>query len=160
MSIKKIFGIIIIISIMAGISLFSSQTAQESDHLSKNIAKEIVVQLGILTEEEAKKDADGIISQVNHIIRKLAHFTIYFLLGLILYIVIYNNIYKPFFTLLIAWTISTIYAGFDEYHQTFVSGRGGQIRDIIIDSSGALLAGVMCVVFLKVILRNKRNNPI
>jgi len=42
--------------------------------------------------------------------------------------------------LAIAAAISFIYAGSDEYHQTFVDGRSGSAVDIAIDSVGIALA--------------------
>lgn len=39
-----------------------------------------------------------------------------------------------------AWGLATLYAMTDEFHQTFVSSRQGQIQDVVIDSIGALVA--------------------
>jgi len=36
-----------------------------------------------------------------------------------------------------------LYAASDEWHQTFVPGRGGTIVDVIIDTTGALLAACL-----------------
>lgn len=64
------------------------------------------------------------------IIRKLAHFTEYFILGLLLYN--YNkNILK-------AIIICFIYAISDEVHQLFIIGRSFQIKDILIDTLGSI----------------------
>lgn len=41
--------------------------------------------------------------------------------------------------ILIAISIAVIFAISDEVHQLFVPGRGGQIKDVIIDSAGALV---------------------
>lgn len=38
--------------------------------------------------------------------------------------------------------ICILYAISDEVHQLFVPGRGGQVRDVIIDSAGAI-AGIL-----------------
>jgi len=40
----------------------------------------------------------------------------------------------------IAFFLTILYAASDEYHQTFILGRTGTLRDIIIDSFGAGLA--------------------
>jgi VanZ family protein len=40
----------------------------------------------------------------------------------------------------IALVISVAYAGIDEWRQTFVRGRDGNLRDVIIDAAGALIA--------------------
>jgi len=43
-----------------------------------------------------------------------------------------------------AWLLATVYAGTDEFHQSFVSTRDGSVRDVFIDSMGAALA-LVCV---------------
>jgi VanZ family protein len=40
----------------------------------------------------------------------------------------------------LALLITILYAFSDEYHQTFVPGRHGQLQDVAIDMTGALLA--------------------
>lgn len=40
----------------------------------------------------------------------------------------------------LALTLTVTYAMSDEWHQRFVSGRDGNIRDVVIDSVGAMLA--------------------
>jgi VanZ family protein len=40
------------------------------------------------------------------------------------------------------WVLSMLYAISDEVHQTFVPGRNGWYVDVIIDSTGALLAAL------------------
>jgi VanZ family protein len=39
-----------------------------------------------------------------------------------------------------AWLIATLYAVSDEFHQTFIPGRNGQVADVLVDSAGALVA--------------------
>lgn len=39
----------------------------------------------------------------------------------------------------IALALSAAYAGIDEWHQTFVSGRGGTVHDVAIDGVGIVL---------------------
>ncbi|GMQ56964.1 VanZ family protein [Vallitalea sediminicola] len=156
MNYKKILGIIIIIFLMIGINLFSSQTATESDKLSTKIAKVIVVKLGIISENEANDDSHAIIRQADHIIRKTAHFGIYFIFALILFIFIYSQIKNPLKTFFISWIVATIYAMFDEYYQTFIDGRGGQIRDVIIDSLGALCGILVCMAIITMKFRKNK----
>ncbi len=39
-----------------------------------------------------------------------------------------------------ALLIATSYAALDEFHQSFVPGRGAAVRDVILDAAGATLA--------------------
>lgn len=71
-----------------------------------------------------------------HFIRKLAHFSIYALLGLnTLYM--YKN-YNVKYYALFALITCILYACSDEWHQSFISGRSPQVTDICIDTIGAL----------------------
>jgi VanZ family protein len=51
---------------------------------------------------------------------------------------------------LIAFALSTAFAGVDEFHQTFVPSRTGQLVDVGWDSLGAALALITCYVFQRV----------
>lgn len=74
------------------------------------------------------------------IIRKLAHFTEYFILGILTYNLI-KNYRKKYY---IAIIICIIYAISDEIHQIFIPGRSCQITDILIDSIGVITAIYIC----------------
>lgn len=73
---------------------------------------------------------------LSFIIRKLAHFTEYLILGfLTINMLNKNDLAKKY---IIAIIICIIYASSDEIHQIFVDGRCFAIRDILIDSMGAI----------------------
>lgn len=78
-----------------------------------------------------KGEAAGIL---NFIIRKLAHVSVFGLLGIFLYNAFSRN--KIFF----AWFLTTLYAASDEYHQSLVPNRTASVCDVLLDSGGALLA--------------------
>ena len=69
------------------------------------------------------------------IIRKLAHFIEYFILG----ILVINFITRYDKKIIIAILLCIIYATSDEIHQIFVPGRSCQIIDIMIDSLGSIM---------------------
>ena len=59
-----------------------------------------------------------------------------------------NNIKDLKKTGILSFLFSVIYAFSDEFHQTFVPGRDGNIVDVLIDSSGALVGIlVSCIVY-------------
>ncbi len=79
------------------------------------------------------------------IVRKLAHFSEYFILGILLCRYI-NDINKlSSLTLL----IGTIYALSDEVHQIYVPGRSFAIRDILIDTLGIILSIIIYKIIKK-----------
>jgi len=50
---------------------------------------------------------------------------------------------------LITLTIAVSYAGLDEWHQSFVPMREARVRDVLIDSMGALLAQALVWCYAK-----------
>lgn len=73
------------------------------------------------------------------VIRKLAHFGEYFALTVLWWWALKTRIGGQR-ALLPAMAIAIGYAITDEFHQTFVSGRTGTPRDVLIDSAGVLTA--------------------
>jgi VanZ like protein len=75
------------------------------------------------------------------LIRKLGHVTEFFVLTLALCRAIDGL--RPrgsVFAVLAGAAVSLIYAGSDEFHQSFVDGRNGTPLDVLIDSVGIALA--------------------
>lgn len=105
--------------------------------------------------DELPPDAQAeMIESFQFIVRKTAHFTIYFILGALsfLSVVTYRKI--PFLLrAVIGGAISLGYSISDELHQTLVAGRSGEIRDVLIDFCGAALAIFLICIFIKL---NKR----
>ena len=102
----------------------------------------------------------GAFALLHFLVRKLAHFSEYALLGAALRQFLWTFPLK--FPGVPAWLAATLYAVLDEWHQTFVAGRAGQLRDICIDSAGALFgvlvaAGVTAVVMSRVRQRQTMN---
>ena len=48
----------------------------------------------------------------------------------------------------IAWAVGTIYAKKDEFHQTLVPGRSGEVLDVCIDAAGVLCGVVIMSVLV------------
>jgi VanZ family protein len=79
---------------------------------------------------------------VHGVVRKLAHFTGYFVLGL-LAARAFRGSPRPAVRnrwLLISITLIATYALLDEYHQSFVPSRTASIFDSFIDMAGGLTA--------------------
>lgn len=79
------------------------------------------------------------------IIRKLAHFTEYFILGVLLYVT-----YQPSFQTRKLYTIiflqGLITASIDETIQLFTPNRSGELRDVMIDISGVMIATTVSLI--------------
>ena len=66
------------------------------------------------------------------IVRKLAHFSLFFILATSIYL--FSKSY------ILSLSLSSLYAIFDEFHQYFVPGRSCELRDMLIDISGVVIA--------------------
>lgn len=91
------------------------------------------------------------IEVLSFIIRKLAHYTEYLILGfLTINMLNKNDISKKY---LISILICLIYAISDEIHQLFTPGRACQIKDILIDSIGSITG----IYLYKLISKRKKS---
>lgn len=83
------------------------------------------------------------VESLQHIVRKCAHYSIYFILAIFLlqffltFKRLRKKIWRPF---IVSWAFCILYAATDELHQYFVPERSSQITDVAIDSLGALSA--------------------
>lgn len=94
----------------------------------------------------------------HYIIRKIAHFTEYFVFGLFLYRAVRGQQKGWRWNWgLIAWFIAACYSALDEIHQAFVSSRTASPYDSLLDSVGALVA--MLFLYFWFLYRTSRLDP-
>ena len=120
---------------MAGITLFSAQEGAVSSDLSRGVLALVEQYLPGLYRLLA---ATG---RPEYMLRKLAHFGEYAALGLCLYALSRRRL-APLPAVALALAASAAFACLDEWHQLSVPGRDGNLRDVGIDSLGAL-AGIL-----------------
>lgn len=91
------------------------------------------------------------------LVRKSAHVTAYFILGILAYNVARLHRLSIRWRLAICTAIIALYAISDELHQLFVPGRSGEVRDVLIDSIAGILGIVIThYVYSKYILRKNQ----
>lgn len=139
---QKIILIILLIIWMITVFCFSNQQGETSGSTSGKVIKAI---LKIFTKDVSEEK----IQKLQLPIRKLAHFTI-FAIGGVLAIMLLNQYNIPLMKKIIySQLIITIYAATDEFHQRFIPGRTASIWDVLIDSAGALTAILIISLFIK-----------
>ena len=118
----KLSFIILVVTLMGIIFLFSSYDAQASSVQSQMIVDFI----------------NKYVPTNSSYIRKLAHFSLFFVLEMILYtgLKIYMVRNPGLYSILVV----SIYAISDEIHQYFVPGRSCELRDMMIDICGGICA--------------------
>ena len=118
----------------------SNQPAIDSTELSDGFISNTIGNVYKLFNKNISSDElNEIKVKYTHPVRKMAHFTIYMILGILVTLLVreYNvSFYKCLF---ISLLVCLLYSISDEVHQLFVMGRSGEIRDILIDTSGSFI---------------------
>ena len=131
-----ISGIAVIIWMIV-IFIFSAMTGEESGNLSSGLVHALLKNIPSLSESEL----------AHLVVRKLAHMTEYAILCLLIINLEKQIGFKiEIKHILIGIFISCIYAMTDEYHQSFVNERSGNIIDVGIDTIGAVIAGLVVLI--------------
>lgn len=150
----RIISALLLIGWMGLIFYLSHQTAAESGDLSGGLIESAVK---LIFPRASDSFITQVVSSADFWVRKLAHFCLYTVLGALGFLNLVSYTSMPFvlrcFTSLL---ISAIYALSDEYHQTFISGRSGELRDVLIDSAGALTGILFCSAVYGLILHIKK----
>jgi VanZ family protein len=92
----------------------------------------------------------GTLASIHFIIRKCAHLGEYAILALLLFRAAscMTNLKRSMSVLYVSvWVACLFVAVTDEFHQTFIASRGASVRDIMIDSCGAILGLLISLVF-------------
>jgi VanZ family protein len=91
------------------------------------------------------------LASIHFIFRKCAHVSEYAVLALLLLraAILMTNLKRSIPILYVSvWGACLFVAATDEFHQTFVASRGASVRDIMIDSGGAILGLLIGAAFV------------
>ena len=141
--IKKLIYIVLFIVVLISIYYLSSMNNKETNSLSKGVVYKSIDIVEHITHKEY--DKKSIVNKFNYPIRKCAHFTLFLLLGICIYLLL-NSFNIPH-KILISIILSILFATLDETHQMFSLGRSSSILDILIDSMGSIV-GIMIINFI------------
>lgn len=144
---KKYIFLFLIIFWMGLIFYLSNKNAVQSESNS-NIIIDFIIDCSskITGKEYNEEQIQNFHDILEFPIRKSAHFTIYLILGILVYLLIFE--YKIDKKIIISLLICIIYSFSDEIHQLFIEGRSGEFRDIFIDSLGSFI-GIFIIKRLK-----------
>jgi len=101
----------------------------------------------LLGRKLTSTEKDIYINKFVKLVRKSAHFVLYFLLGLSIISFITEFMILNYKTVLLTIILVFLYAISDEVHQLFVSGRSAEIFDIFIDTLGGIVSS-FCYLFI------------
>lgn len=149
---KKAIKIILLLAIaiawMMVIYKLSGMNSNNSNGKSTDIISifiedtlDITNNYGITSSHPDEQKIQKASQLINAPMRKVIHASVYFVLAFFVMIVIdiLFDHKKYFLSTFIVLALCILFAATDEYHQTFVAGRTGQLLDVIIDSLGAIV---------------------
>jgi VanZ family protein len=136
------------IIIMIIIFCHSAQTADQSSNASSTFIETVLSVVVPSFEEMPQSEKNEIIESLQFVVRKGAHFSIYFALGFCLFGAFNTYSFKTKFKYLAALITCAIYATGDEIHQLFVPGRSGQITDVVLDTCGGALGSLLILIII------------
>ena len=148
-TIKIIIFSILIIIWGTRIFMFSATNGADSQAQStKAIAKAITIalkftnKLGLTNEHPSDQKIYQAAEVLDGPARKMMHQAEYFILAMLVMILvnILLNYNRYIFSFILTPIACIAFAYFDEFHQTFVIGRTGQLKDVVVDTTGMIYA--------------------
>ena len=160
---KKIVCLLLVVMTMGGMYYFSSQegnvSKQQSD-TAVNVIDKIRSEVNlkdhnIISIKEKVFDKLKQYGDKGYIVRKMAHFSIYAGIGFSISLLIYALSRRIYIASIVAMIASISYAYYDEMRQLAVAGRVGSMKDVLIDSSGAL-TGILILFVIVIVFKGIR----
>lgn len=167
---KLVISILISLTIMVVIFMLSAQSSGESGSLSDAVARMLAEIFIGGFDQLSPADQASIIASWAWPVRKTAHATEYACLAISWVMTCWQYMLwsrersgaatpsraLAFRSTVTAFIIAVLYACTDELHQLFIDGRAGQITDVLVDSSGALVGCLLSFATLRAIIRARQ----
>lgn len=153
---KKAVSIIswlMVIGWMLLIVSFSSDPADISDRKSQAVLERVEPAVEKMEESLKIQIADN--GRLHFYVRKNAHMFNYFVLAVLMATCLRMSGVRGYRSYLIAYIVVTLFSAVDEYYQTFIPGRSGEVRDVLVDNVGVVM-GLVAARMLPAISRLKR----
>lgn len=116
---KRIIYVILLVIWMASVFMLSAQSSDESSNTSQGVVRVIINLIPSIRQMEQAKQ-DKIVEELQPYARKVAHFTIYTVGGIIIYLNACQYSLNQDKKLLITVILGSLYSITDEAHQMFV----------------------------------------
>lgn len=143
---KRVLFLILLAIAFYVIFNFSAQDGEISGSLSQKVTEFIVKVVSKIKTMDVTTRLYWI-EKLHPIIRKLAHFGVYTVVGFSVMGFMCTFDIRNIFKLLISFAVGVTYAVSDEAHQYFIPGRNASIVDVGIDSLG-VLTGIFILITL------------
>lgn len=140
---------IILLIIHCGLIFFFSAQNEDSSTVASDGVMNVVLDASPVSKENLDESQ---LENVEVLVRKSAHFILFFVLGVYAYLSAESLELKK--KLIIALLFCFSYGIFDEVHQLFIDGRSGEVRDAAIDFCGSAL-GIFSILIIKKKIRRE-----
>ena len=145
-------GLVVLMMIL--VFCFSAMSGRDSAAMSGRITEAVLRIVYPEYRTLPQQERYGAYRLMSFLVRKGAHFTEYAFLGAL--VMLFLNTYSIRRRPLFAFLFSALYAASDEWHQSFVAGRGPMIRDVAIDALGAIAGILLILLLLRAFRKNKQ----
>ncbi len=142
--------IILLLMMFGTIFNFSNQNGDKSGSLSREVTETVTKNINSIQKLE-QSEKEKVLNKIEHYIRKLAHFSLYFTVGVLTISLMSTYDLKNLKRIGISLGISALYAMTDEFHQLFIPNRSASIFDVLIDSSGALTGILITLLIINIV---------
>ncbi|MDE7326481.1 MAG: VanZ family protein, partial [Lachnospiraceae bacterium] len=140
---------------MGVIFSFSAKTAVESSQ-SSNVIVDVLMDEHLIGG--VAKDPEKMREVLSFLVRKSAHMAEFAVLAMLASFWLSSFLMPYRRRCVLAVLISACYAASDEFHQLFVPGRSGELRDVMVDTAGAVL-GIIFLSLIRHIIIRKKTKP-
>lgn len=145
-----------VLVVMIVIYIHSAKPAEVSDSSSTPIAQALIRIYDLTLGVEEKESYPQRLSVANFLVRKAAHIIEYTILSLCMAWPLWIRKLRGRRFMMLNFLTCLAYAASDEFHQLYVEGRSGNLRDIGIDAIGCLLG---TLIFCLLIHKIKKRKP-
>lgn len=146
-----------VIFIMVVIFMFSAENDIQSTGTSDSVLRIVLSVLKRDFDNMSVSEQETLLLRYSHLIRKTAHFSIYALLGLLLYATCASASVSPGISIASSVFVTLLYAASDEFHQLYVPGRSGSIRDVLLDTLGGITGVFICRLIQLLIYKHQKS---
>lgn len=136
---------------------FSAQDGEQSGSLSQMISEKCVEFFNTLSGRHwSRVFMENLAEYFEHPIRKLAHFSEYACMGVLVFVILSQWLEREKRLYLINALWVFLSAAADEFHQYFVPGRYASFADVCLDTCGGIFGILLCLLVIKMISKSKR----
>ena len=150
----RILFALLLLGTFFSIFQFSAQEGEASSGLSKKIVRGIIDNF-VTTKDLPEAEKLILIENWNSIVRKLAHFSIYALVGIWTMALIHTYELSERKKWIGSLGVGILYAVLDEFHQSFIPDRAASIIDVGIDTLGVITGILIVFVIIKIMNQRK-----